>query len=174
LDALFGVGYELTPSKYLSQPGQFLCAERVDLATDKATIERVAIIGPVRAESQVELSRTDCFTLGLKNIPVLQSGQRRGTSIGDTMFVIRNGDSEVRLTECIIVAQRHIHLDTKAATKYKLRDGQIVSIKLDGERGGIFDNTVVRVSDDYAPAVHIDSDEANAMGFVSGNVEIVV
>jgi propanediol utilization protein len=170
LETLFGVGHKLTSTRELSQPGQFLCAERVDLVTPKATFENVAIIGPTRNRTQVELSRTDCFALGLKNVPVRQSDEHEG-SVG---IIIRRGDKEVVLESGVIIAKRHVHLDPRTASEFKLKDGQIVSVNLDTERGGTLDHVVVRVKDSFRPAVHIDTDEGNALGFGTGEVTIVV
>jgi len=150
---------ELTPVRWLSQPGQFLSRERVDLVSNKATLQNVAIIGPVREKTQVELSLTDAFTLGLGNVPLRQSGELEGTN-GLTLSV---GERKVDLENGVIIAQRHIHLDPKTATKMGLVDGQVTSLEFDGIRGGRLDNTIVRVGKNYAPAIHLDTDEANAM-----------
>ncbi|MCL2846449.1 MAG: phosphate propanoyltransferase [Firmicutes bacterium] len=166
VDVLFGVGYELTPTKDLSQPGQYLCAERVELVTEKATIKNVGIIGPTRKITQVEVSRTDCFTLGLKNVPLRQSGELDNAPT----ILVRTERGSIHAA--VIIAQRHVHMDTQTATKSGYTDGQIVAVKFDGERGGTLYNTVLRVHADFAPRVHIDSDDANAMGFTTGMVEI--
>jgi len=171
VDILFGKGHKLTPLKDLSQPGQYLCVERIDLVTPKTTFKNVGIIGPARPKSQVEISRTDCFALGLKNVPVRQSGELDG-SVGITM---KTEKGEVILEEGVVVAKRHIHLDPKTASDFGLEDNQIVLVKFDNERGGVLNNTVVRVHENFAPAIHIDSDEGNALGHMScGEAEIVV
>ncbi|MCL2755637.1 MAG: phosphate propanoyltransferase [Firmicutes bacterium] len=170
VDILFSKGHKLTPVKDLSQPGQYLCAERVEIVTPKMTMKNVGIIGPVRAKSQVEISRTDTFALGLKGVPVRQSGELDG-SVG---VILRTDLGEVALNEGVIVAQRHIHMDPKSASEFGLADNQMVSVKFLGDRGGVLYNTVVRVSESFAPAVHIDSDEANALGHICGHdVEII-
>jgi len=168
VEALFGEGHVLTRARGLSQPGQYLCRERIDLVGSKSTLYKVAIIGGVRGRSQVEVSRTDAVALGLRDVPVRQSGELAG-SPGIT---IRNGERQVVLEEGMIVARRHIHLDPQTASDGGLVDGQIVSIEFEGERGGLYNNVIVRVGAAFAPAVHIDSDEAGAMGFVGGEVAV--
>ena len=155
IQTLFGKR-ELTPVRALSQPGQFLAYERVNLVGPKSTISNVAIIGPARTQSQVEISQTDAFALGIKTMP--------------STITIQANDQQIA-TQAII-AQRHVHLDPKTAEKHNLRDGQIVTLKFDGPRGGTLDNTIVRVHENFQPAVHIDSDEANAMGFTTGSAAI--
>ena len=168
LQALFGRG-ELTPLKPLSQPGQYLCEERVNLVTPKGTLQNVAIIGPTRERTQVELSMTDCFTLGLKGVPILESGNHEG-SVG---IVLQHGAAAVELQRGVIIAKRHVHLDPGSATAGGFSDGQVVTVRFEGVRGGSLDNIVVRVGENFAPAVHIDSDEANAMGFARGEVSLL-
>ena len=159
LQVLFGID-ELSPIKWLSQPGQFLSRKRVDLVTPKATIQSVAIIGPTRPQTQVELSATDCQTLGLRDVPVRQSGDLDQTP----GLTLRAGEREVTLERGVIIAKRHVHLDPNTAREFGLTDGQVVSLRFDGERGGQLDNTIVRVSENSHPAAHIDTDEAHAMG----------
>ena len=168
IEALFGTGYKLTPLRDLSQPGQYLCAERVTLVGPKSTMHNVAIIGPARRQTQVEISRTDTFALGIRDVPVRQSGELHNTP----GITIQSGDNQIVVTSGVVVACRHVHLDPKTATNHKLSYGQIISIKFVGERGGMLANTIVRIDPKFAPAVHIDSDEANAMGFTSGAVVI--
>ncbi|MCL2587228.1 MAG: phosphate propanoyltransferase [Firmicutes bacterium] len=169
LQKLFGID-ELTPVRDLSQPGQYLAAERVDLVGPKSTLKNVAIIGPTRGETQVEVSITDGFALGLKNIPVRQSGELDETP----GITIRALGGEAELPRGVIIARRHIHLDTKTAGENGFTDGQIVGLEFDTERGGRLDGAIVRVSDKFAPAVHIDSDEANAMRYISGTSVFVL
>lgn len=163
IEELFGKGKSLTPQRMLSQPGQFLAAERVDLVGPKGTMQRVAIIGPERSAAQVELSRTDCFVLGIADVPLRQSGDLGG-SAGIT---IKGTNSQIKIDTGVILAHRHVHLDPDTAKKNGLDDGQIVSIKFEGDRQAILCNTIVRVDENFAPAIHIDSDEANAVGFDS-------
>ena len=167
VEFLFGTGNRLTSFRELSQPGQFLCNERVDIVTEKGCFRNVAIIGPERMASQVEISRTDCFVLGLKNIPIRESGRIDGTP----GIVLRTGGKELRLDRGVIVAKRHIHVDPKTAKQYDLKNSEERVVRFEGERAGTL-NVVVRVADNYLPAVHIDTDEANAMGFSSGEVQL--
>ena len=159
LESLFGKGAKLEEVRGLSQPHQFVSAQKVDIVGPKRTIEGVSVLGPVRAETQVEVSRTDCFTLGIKDVPVRQSGFLEGTP----GIVLKNGDKSIALPYGVIVMQRHVHLDPATASANKIKDGQLVDLVFGGERGGVLSNTVVRINKDFAPAVHIDSDEGNAM-----------
>ena len=168
--ALFGEGHMLTPKRELSQPGQFLAEERVDLVTPKATLSNIAIIGPARPRTQVEISKTDTLALGLKDVPVRESG-KLDNSCG---IKVRSGKNEVGLDSGVIIARRHVHLDPKTAGEFGLWDGQVVGVRFEGERGGVLENTVVRVGENFVPAIHIDSDEANAMDFKEGKAEIVI
>lgn len=165
---LFGKDAEFINLRELSQPGQYLTDKKVDLVGPKRTLEGVSVLGPVRPQSQVEISRSDCFVLGLKDVPVRQSGDLK-ESAG---IVMRAGGKEVVLSEGVIVAKRHVHVYPESAKKNQLTDGQIVSIKVDGERGGILAGVVVRTGVGHADAVHLDSDEGNALG-IGKEVEII-
>lgn len=158
INTLFGEGYELKPIKDLGQPGQFACEEKVDLVGAKRIIEGVRVLGPARNESQVEISFADGFTLGLKDVPVRDSGKLEGTP--GVKLVGPKG--EVVLSKGVIAAARHIHMHTSDAQKYGLKDKDIVKVKVDGERGLIFENVLVRVSDSYALEFHVDVEEGNA------------
>ena len=159
LDVLFGKGYELTKKKDLSQPGQFACNERVDVVGPKKTLGNVSILGPIRPETQVELSLTDARSIGV-TAPVRESGDVAGS--GACKLVGPCG--EVEIAEGVIAAKRHIHMTTADAAAMGLADKQIVSVKVPsaGGRALTFDDVVVRVSDKYALAMHIDTDESNA------------
>jgi len=166
LDTLFGEGYALTPKKDLSQPGQFACEERVAVVGPKGSFPAVSILGPVRPSSQVELSLTDARSIGVK-APVRESGDTAGSP--GAKLVGPKG--EVQLTEGVIAAKRHLHLDVKTAGEFGIGDGQIVSVKVDTpERSLVFGDVVARVGDNYAPAIHIDTDEGNAAG-LTGDIE---
>lgn len=157
LNILFGEGHELTPKKNLSQPGQFACEEKVTIVGPKATL-KASILGPCRKENQVELSLTDARTVGV-TAPIRESGDIKDS--GACKLVGPCG--EIELTEGVIAAKRHIHMTTADAEKFGLEDKQIVSVKIPTEgRALTFDDVVVRVSDSYALAMHIDTDEANA------------
>ncbi len=159
LDILFGEGYELTPKKELSQPGQYACEERVAVVGPKGTFPSVAILGPVRPASQVEVSASDARTLGLTP-PVKESGDIKGSA--GCKLVGPKG--EVEISEGVIIAKRHIHLDPATAEKFSVQDKQVVSVKVESdERSLIFGDVVVRVNPNFAPAMHIDTDESNAV-----------
>ena len=158
LETLFGKGYQLTPKKYLSQPGQFASEERVDVVGPKKTLARVSILGPVRPETQIELSLTDARSIGV-TAPIRESGDIAGS--GACKLVGPCG--EVEVTEGVIAAKRHVHMTPEDAKEFGMEDKQIVSVKVNTEgRALIFGDVVVRVSPSYALAMHIDTDECNA------------
>lgn len=168
VDALFGEGYQLTPFKPLSQPGQYACEEKVTVVGPKGQ-QTMRVLGPVRPESQVEVSLADARGLGLA-VPVRQSGDVEGTP--GCKLVGPKG--EVEITEGVIIAARHIHLYPETAETYGLKDGDIVSIQTNGERALIMNNVLVRAGEGNADEVHIDTDEANACNLDSGMmVEII-
>ncbi|MBQ9265249.1 MAG: phosphate propanoyltransferase [Clostridia bacterium] len=165
LETLFGKGYQLTPKKNLSQPGQFACEERVDVVGPKKTLGRVSILGPVRPETQIELSLTDARSIGVV-APIRESGDIKGS--GACKLVGPAG--EVELTEGVIAAKRHIHMTPEDAKEFDVEDKQIVNVKIDTDgRSLVFGDVVVRVSPKYALAMHIDTDESNAAA-CAGNV----
>ena len=160
VDILFGAGHQLTHKKDLSQPGQFACEERVTVVGPKKEIKNVSLLGPVRKESQVELSATDARSIGL-NAPVRESGVLEGSA----PCKLVGPAGEVDLEYGVIVAKRHIHITPEDAQAFGVSDKEIVKVKADSEgRSLIFDDVVVRVSASYATAMHIDTDEANACG----------
>ena len=159
LDVLLGVGNKLTVRNMLSQPGQFASSERVSLVGPKNSINKVLILGPTRGKTQVEISLTDARTLGI-TAPIRESGDVAGSA----GIKIVGPAGELDITEGVIVAKRHLHLDTKTAEEMGLKDKQVVSVKIDSERSVTFGDVVVRVNDNFAPAVHLDTDEANAAG----------
>lgn len=167
LDQLFGAGYQLTPMKDLSQPGQFACKETVTICGPKGAIEKVRVLGPVRKETQIEIVAGDCFKLGVK-APAKLSGDLAGTP-GITVV---GPKGSVQTAQGLIVAQRHIHMAPADAQAYGVQDGQIVKIRVGGLRGGIYDNVAIRVTTSSKLECHLDTEEANAMG-VAGTVEIV-
>ena len=154
---LFGADAELHNKKDLSQPGQFACEERVTLVGPKGEL-KVSILGPFRPADQVELSFTDARTLGLKAVPVRESGDVAGAP--GLKLVGPCGEAE--MAEGTIVAKRHIHMTPADAEKLGVSDKEIVKVKLDTARPVIYDDVVVRVSPKYATAMHLDTDEANA------------
>ena len=158
LETLFGKGYKLTPKKDLSQPGQFACEERVQVIGPKKSFPAVSILGPVRPETQVELSASDARSIGVP-IFVRESGDVAGTA--PCKLIGPAGEVDI---DCgVIVAKRHIHMTPEDAANYGVQDKQIVSVKVESpERSLIFGDVVVRVSPKYALAMHIDTDESNA------------
>ncbi len=164
IEILFGKGHTLTKKKDLSQPGQFACEERVTVVGPKKELAGVSILGPARSAVQVELSLTDARSIGV-TAPVRESGDVKGS--GACKIVGPCG--EIEISEGVIAAKRHIHLDTKTAEEFGLADKQVVSVKVDSEgRKTVFGDVVVRVSDKYAPAMHIDTDESNACAAAPG------
>ena len=157
LEALFGKGAQLTKKKDLSQPGQFASEEKVEVVGPKSSIKNVSILGPVRKANQVELSLTDARTIGVK-APVRESGDIAGSA----PCKLVGPCGEIELTEGCIAAKRHIHLTPKDAEEFGVSDKQIVSVKLDTARPLIFGDVVVRVSEKFSAAMHIDTDESNA------------
>ncbi len=170
IETLFGAGHELTKKKDLSQPGQFACDERVTIVGSKKELAGVSVLGPARPATQVELSLTDARSIGV-SAPIRESGDIAGS--GACKIVGPCG--EVEITEGVIAAMRHIHLDTKTADEMSLSDKQNVCVKVNSEgRKTLFCDVVVRVSDKFAPAMHIDTDESNACGATPGmTVEII-
>ena len=158
LETLFGAGYQLTPKKDLSQPGQYACAERVDVVGPKKTLTGVSILGPVRKETQVEISLTDARSIGV-SAPIRESGDTAGS--GACKLVGPCG--EVELTQGVIAAKRHIHMTPADAAEMDVQDKDVVCVKVLTEgRNTIFGDVVVRVNENFALAMHIDTDESNA------------
>ena len=165
LEILFGKGHELTPKKMLSQPGQYLCEEKVTVCGPKGEL-KVSILGPCRKDTQLELSFSDARALGV-TVPVRESGDIKGSAA----ITVKGPAGEYTVDEGAIAAMRHIHLDPATAEKYGVADKQIVNVKYDnGNRKLIFGDGVVRVNANFAPAMHIDTDEANAAG-IAGTAE---
>lgn len=167
LAVLFGEGHALTPKKELSQPGQFACEERVTIVGPKKELAGVSILGPVRSATQVELSATDARSIGL-GIHIRESGDIAGTPgcriIGPC--------GEVEISQGVIVAKRHIHMTPADAEKFGVADKQIVAVKAESAvRSCIFEDVVVRVSEKFSLAMHIDTDESNAaFGVKEGSI----
>lgn len=161
-DVLFGAGYQMTPIKDLSQPGQFACKEMVTICGPKGAIEKVRVLGPVRSKTQVEILTGDGFKLGV-SAPARQSGDLDGTP----GITIVGPKGSVQISEGLIVAQRHIHMTLEDAAAYGVHDGQIVDIEIEGPRGGIYTNVIVRANNTSALECHLDTEEANAMNINS-------
>ena len=158
VETLFGKGHTLTNKKDLSQPGQFACEEKVTVVGPKGSL-KASVLGPTRPADQVELSLTDARTIGVV-APVRESGDIAG-SLGCKLV---GPCGEVEISEGVIAAKRHIHMTPEDAEKLGVSDKEIVSVKLDTERALTFSNVVVRVNKNFALAMHIDTDEANAAG----------
>ena len=158
MENIFGKGYQLTPTKDLSQPGQYACKETVTICGPKGAIEKVRVLGPVRSKTQVEILAGDCFKLGVKTRARL-SGDLAGTP-GITVI---GPKGSVQVKEGLIIAQRHIHMTLKDAENLGVHDGQIVNIQVAGPRGGLLSNVVIRANDSSALECHVDTEEANAM-----------
>lgn len=170
VDKLFGSGHKLTNIKDLSQPGQFAADETVTLVGPKGVIPRVRVLGPTRGQTQVEISRTDAFALGVKP-PVRDSGDHAG-SAGQVTVVGPNG--AMTLSQGIILAKRHVHMTPSDAERMGLRNKDIVKVRCGGPRALTFDQVLVRVHEDFALDCHLDTDEANAAMLSNGDeVEIL-
>lgn len=164
LELLFGKGYELTPIKDLSQPGQFACKEQLTIiGPSLRAIEGVRVLGPIRRESQVEISRTDSFTLKVKP-PVRESGDIKGSA----PITIIGPKGTVNLKEGCIIANRHIHMSDEEGKAFGLNDGDYVTVEIDGERRTTFYDVQVRVNKAFRLEMHIDTDDANAAGIGNG------
>lgn len=157
LETLFGKGYQLTKKSDLKQPGQYACSETVVIRGPKGEFDRVRILGPVRKESQIEISRTDSFRLGIRP-PIRESGQLYGTP-GLEMI---GPKGTVSLPHGAIVALRHIHMTPEQALAMGVQDKDIVEVETFGERHGVFGDVLIRVSDQFSLEMHVDVDEANA------------
>lgn len=171
LEVLFGKGHQLTPKKDLSQPGQYASEEKVDIVGPRSTLKAVTILGPVRNASQVEVSLSDARTLGASAL-IRESGYIDGTQ-GVTLV---GPAGSVVLEKGLIAAKRHVHLTPENAAYYGVQNGQVVSVKVEtDDRSLTFGDVVIRVSEKFAPAMHVDTDEANGAGIVgSAWGEIIV
>lgn len=168
MDILFGKDSELHPKKAIGQPGQYASEEQITLVTDKDKM-KLRIIGPLRPETQIELSLTDARKIGLKP-PIRNSGDIKGSCGGKLV----GPAGEVVITEGVIVAARHVHLYPETAAKYGLKDGDIVDLQTAGPRALTLHNVLVRAGEKHADEVHIDTDEANACDLDSGVMVNVV
>ncbi|ODN29694.1 phosphate propanoyltransferase [Fervidobacterium thailandense] len=170
VEILFGKDYQLTPIKDLGQPGQFACQETVTIVGPKGSIENVRVLGPERKETQVEISLTDAYRLGL-NPPVRDSGDLEGTP-GITII---GPKGQVTKDRGVIIAKRHIHMHTSDAEKFGVKDKDIVKVIVEkGDRKLIFDDVLIRVSDKFALEFHVDTDEANAALLKTGDIVYIV
>lgn len=169
VEVLFGEGAQLTEMKPLSQPGQYAANEQVAVIGPKGTFPKVRILGPARKATQLEVSRTDAFALGI-NPPVRESGNIEGTP----GITIKGPAGEVTINEGVIVAARHIHFHTDDAERFGIADKQRLTVRLQGERGLVLENVIARVSPEFALDLHIDTDEANAAGAKTGDMAEII
>ena len=164
VEILFGKGYELTKLKDLSQPGQYACKELLTIVGPSLRpIENVRVLGPVRKNTQVEISRTDSFVLKVKP-PVRESGNIAG-SAGITII---GPKGVVTITEGVIIANRHIHMSPADGAAFGVRDGDTVTVEADGERRTRFYDVQIRISEAFRLEMHVDTDDANAAGIGNG------
>ncbi len=164
VETLFGAGYQLTPLKDLSQPGQYACKETLTLVgPSMRAIEHVRVLGPVRGATQVEISRTDSFVLKVKP-PVRESGDIKGSA----PITIVGPKGIVSVAEGCIIANRHIHMSPADGAAYGLKDGDYVVVEAEGERRTRFYDVQIRVSDKFVLEMHVDTDDANAAGLGNG------
>lgn len=165
LEILFGKGYQLTKLKDLSQPGQYACEEKVDVYSPAGKLQAgVRILGPVRSQTQVEISRSDAIR-GKFVAPVRSSGSVKGS--GAARLVGPKG--EVEITEGVIIADRHIHFSVEEAKEFGVQDREVVSIYVEGEKSGILDNVLCRVSPKFLLDCHLDTDDGAAFGLSNGD-----
>ena len=165
VEELFGEGHQLSPKLPLAQPGQFACEEQVRLIGPRGSIDRVRVLGPARTESQVEISRTEGYRLGI-NAPVRMSGDLDGTP----GLTLEGPAGQVELRNGVIYAQRHLHMTPTDARKLGLQNGDVVRVRVEGEREVVFGDVAVRVSPTYKLEFHLDTDEANAADLDTGDV----
>ncbi|KAB3538607.1 phosphate propanoyltransferase [Alkaliphilus pronyensis] len=165
IETLFREGYELESFKYLSQPGQFAAVEKVDLVGPKGTIKGVRVLGPARSNTQIEISLSDSFILGIRP-PVRDSGNLKNSP----GVKIVGPKGEVDLEEGVIIASRHIHMHTSDAEAFGVTDRQVVKIRTFGERAVVFENVLVRIHPTYALEMHVDVDEGNAAAVRNGDL----
>lgn len=168
-DILFGTDHTLTSIKPLSQKGQFACEEKVTIKTENGMIEGLRILGPERKYTQVELTKSDAYKLKI-NPPLRDSGD---LTAAETVTIIGPKGS-ILAKNSTIIAHRHIHMDKEDLIKFNVKDGEVVSVKIDTDRGGIFDNVHVKADDSYVLEFHIDTDEANAFNVTKGVVTEIV
>ena len=169
MEKLFGAGSKLTKERGLLQPGQFASTECVTLKGPSGKIEKVRLLGPIRKRTQVEISRTDSFRLGI-NPPVRDSGNVEGSA----PIIIIGPAGTVNLQEGCIIAWRHIHMTPRDAELFGVKDKDLVRVKTSGPRSVIFENTLIRVRDDFALECHIDTDEANTCDLKNGDTVSIV
>ncbi len=166
---LFGSDIELVKHKELSQPGEFASTFKISIKTDKSIIDGVRIIGPIRKYTQVEISKTDAYKLGI-NPPVRDSGNLEGSE----PITLIGPKGTITLNEGCIIASRHIHITNNDMIKYNLVAGSKVKVRVDGVKGGILDNVNLKIDDNYSLELHLDADDANAHLLNQGDIVTVI
>lgn len=169
LNILFGEGYELNKERDLSQPGEFASKEFVTIKTDKDSIDHVRILGPIRQYTQVEISKTDAYKLGL-NPPVRNSGDLDNSN----PITIVGPNGSVYIEYGCIIATRHIHATYDDLKRLNLNNNDIVSVKIDSPKGGIMEQVYIKASDKYAFEMHIDTDDANGHLIKTGDEATII
>ena len=169
LEILFGSGYELEKKNDLTQPGQYASTALVTIKTEKAEISNVRVLGPVRPYTQVEISKTDAYKLGL-NPPVRNSGDIKGSEA----ITIVGPNGSIDINEGCIIAARHIHILPEQLKFYGLEGKEKVNVKLNGEKGGIITNVYLKVSEEYFFELHLDTDDANAHLIKNGDIGEII
>lgn len=164
MEILFGRGKSLTKKKELNQIGEFAAEETVTLVGPKGTMRGVRILGPLRSFTQIELSLTDAFGLGIKP-PFRNSGDIKGSA----GIVVVGPCGAVTLQEGVICAIRHIHMNCETAQRFGVRDGDVATVSFDGIRGGTLKEVLIRVQEHFRLEMHVDTDEANALGLKNGD-----
>ena len=169
IEKLFGKGHELVVFKSLGQPGQFACEEKVDITGPKGTLKGIRVLGPARPETQVELALTDARAIGIQ-APVRESGKLAGSP----GCKLTGPAGEVELSHGVIAALRHVHLSAAQAGEAGVKDKDIVSLKIEGERGVILNNVLIRSGDGHDKEIHLDTDEGNAAGCVADTIAEII
>jgi propanediol utilization protein len=166
---LFGADAVLNKVRDLTVTGEFLSDKSVAVLGARRNFDKVSVLGPLRDNSQVELSRTDCFAVGERNVPLRLSGDLDGSA----PIKLAGDKGQVELDQGLIVAKRHLHIDETTAAKFGVSHGDVVSMEFDGARGGRFDNVAVRISKVARPTVHLDTDEGNAIGGIDCTICLI-
>lgn len=164
VEVLFGKGYKLHKKNNLTQLGQYSCEEQVTISGPKSSIERVRILGSERSQTQVEVSRTDCYKLGI-TAPVRDSGD-----LDDAAEITVIGPKGSITKKAAIIATRHIHINPKDALEYGISEDKVISLKIEGEKPGILEGVHVKIREGFVFEIHLDTDDANAFLINNGDV----
>ena len=165
MEKLFGAGYTLTRKNAIAQPGQFAAEETLTLIGPKGRFEKVRVLGPPRKETQVEISLTDSFTLGIK-APIRLSGDLAGTPGAELV----GPKGKITIPGGVIIAARHAHFSAEEAAAFGVHDGEIIRLQTTGERAIVLENVIVRAGDGHLLELHLDTDEANAAALKNGDL----